>query len=127
MPSQKIAIEAVDLEKQKIIEPRICEVELGEDRFIYRLKFRASEPDGEDEALPWIEVDNDFTFVYKREAFAGIEKLWHQEVKRWKIKLSFNGVYPDLMLYFKRQKECEVVFEQLMEYFFGSNQVTLSL
>lgn len=117
---QKITIEAVDLSKQKIIEPRLCELELAEDRFIYRLKFKASEPQ-EDEDLPWTDVDNDFLFIYKRSEFAGIEKLWHQGDKRWKIKLSFNGIYPDLMLYFKRQKECESVFYQLVEYFFNQS------
>ena len=118
MPNSKITIEPVDLSKQKIIEPRLCEVELAEDRFIYRLKFKASEPDRDDEALPWIEVDNDFVFIYRRSAFAGIEKVWVQVEKRWKIVMSFDGIGSDLVLFFKRQKDCEVVFDQLVEYFF---------
>jgi hypothetical protein len=123
MPNPKITIEAVDLSKQKIIEPRLCEVELGEDRFIYRLKFKASEQhrndDGSyDESLPWIEVDNDFNFVYKRSAFVGIEKFWVQFEKRWKIMISFDGVGSDLLLFFKKQKDCEAVFNQLVEYFY---------
>jgi hypothetical protein len=118
MPNPKITIEPVDLSKQKIIEPRLCEVELAPDRFIYRLKFMASEPDRDDEALPWMEVDNDFHFIYKRSAFAGIEKFWIQLEKRWKIMLSFQGIGSDLVLFFKRQKDCEAVFDQLVEYFY---------
>lgn len=118
MPNLKITIEPVDLAKQKILEPRQSEFELAEDRFIYRLKFKASEPQ-EDEALPWIEVDNDFVFVYKRSAFAGMDKVWLQVGKRWKIVLYFDGVAADLNIYFKKQKDCEAVFEQLTEYFFG--------
>lgn len=118
MSNPKITIEAVDLSKQKIIEPRLCEVELAEDRFIYRLKFRASEPDRKDDALPWSEVDNDFVFIYKRSAFTGIEKFWVQVEKRWKIMLSLQGIGSDLLLFFKRQQDCEAAFDQLVEYFY---------
>lgn len=119
MPNTKIAIEPIDLNKQQILEAKLFEVELAPDRFIYRLKVKTLEPQKDDDALPWIEVDNDFHIVNKRAAFAGIEKWWHQVDKRWKIMLSFDGIGSDLMLYFKRQKDCEAVFDQLVEYFFG--------
>lgn len=119
MPNPKITIEPVDLSRQTILQPRVCELELGDDRFEYRLKFRAKEPEGEDEGLPWIEVDSDFHFVFKKSQFAGLEKNWHQQEKRWKIRLYFNGISPDLLLFFKRQKDCETVFDQLVEYFFA--------
>ncbi len=113
----KISIEHVDLSKQKIIEPRLCEVELAPERFIYRLKFKASEPQ-EDESLPWIDVDNDFIFIHKRSAFRGIEKYWVQIEKRWKIIISFQAIGAQV-LFFKHQKDCEVVFDQLVDYFFN--------
>lgn len=116
MNAKKITMEPVSLRRQRIIKPRLCELELSEKAFIFRLKFKAEEPQ-EDEALPWIEVDNDFVFIYLRKKFAGIEKLWHQLDKRWKIVISINGIHPDLTLFFKRQTDCEVVFDQLIEYF----------
>lgn len=119
MSNPKITIEPVDLSKQKIIESRLYELELGHDRFIYRLRFRASEAKGDDEMLEWVEVDNDFEVIYPKRRFAGIEKLWLQEDKRWKIVLCFDGVGFDLKLYFKKQVACQAVFDQLVEYFFN--------
>lgn len=123
MDNPKITIEAVDLSKQKIIEPRLYELELGQDRFIYRMKFRASEPRNDDEALEWKEVDNDFESVYLKRKFSGIDKMWLQEDKRWKILISFDGIGLDLRIYFKKQATCQTVFDQLVDYFFNPKPI----
>lgn len=118
MPNTKITIEPITLTRQRILEGRLMEFEMSDTWFSYQFKFRAEEPKQDDEKLPWEEVDNDFHGVFPKHKFAGIEKHWLQESKRWKIIISVDGVAQDLAVYFKRQKDCETVFDQLVEYFF---------
>lgn len=119
MPNQIISIEPVTLTRQKIIEARMMEFEMADTWFAYRFKFLAEEPQKDDDSLPWVEVDNDFNGIFPRDRFSGIEKHWIGEAKRWKIIISMYGVALDLCIYFKRQPDCEAVFDQLVEYFFG--------
>lgn len=121
MPSQKITIEVIDLKYQRIVGGHPHELELEEKAFTLRMKFKAEEPQGEDEALPWKEVDNDVVLKFRREMFAGLEKMWIGADKRWRIVVYTSGVNYDMRLFFKRQKDCEAVFDQLEEYFFKGN------
>jgi hypothetical protein len=116
----KITLELCSLSKQRVLEQREYEFDLCENHFSLRLRFKAEEPSQIDEEMPWIEVDNDFEMVYPRRKFAGIEKVWLQEDKRWKIVISIDGVGSDIKIYFKRQAECETVFKQLVDYFICS-------
>jgi hypothetical protein len=114
-----IELQCFSLSRQRVLEHRLHVLELGPISFTRRLKFRAEEPQPDDDGLPWIEVDNDFTQAYPRKKFAGIEKHWNQHEKLWKILISFDGAPYDLILFFKRQTACEEVFEQLVPYFFN--------
>lgn len=114
---EKVVIPPCDLAKQKIIESWQYEMELFEKYFVIRLRFKAEEPPEEDEELPWKEVDNDFEMVYPKHKFAGLEKMWLQDSKRWKLVISVDGVGNDSKIYFKRQVECEAVFQKLKTYF----------
>lgn len=112
-----IELQCFSLSRQRVIELRVHELDLGESAITRRLKFRAEEPDPQDDGLPWVEMDNDFTQVYPRRRFAGIEKHWNQHEKLWKIIISFDGVAYDLVLFFKRRAPCQEVFDELVSYF----------
>lgn len=116
-PIKTIELQCFSLSRQKVIEHRIHELTLGQIALTRRLRFRAEEPQPEDDGLPWVEVDNDFVQIYPRKRFAGIEKHWNQHEKLWKIIISFDGVAYDLLLFFKRHTACDEVFEQLVDYF----------
>lgn len=115
----KIAVKVIDLKFQRIIGGQPHELELGVKAFTLRMKFKAEEPQVEDESLPWIEVDNDTILMCRREMFAGLEKLWIQASKRWMIVISTQGVAGDMRLYFRKQEDCGIVWDQLVEYFFN--------
>jgi hypothetical protein len=115
---EKVVIQPCDLAKQKIIESWQYEIELFDTYFMIRMRFKASEPQGDDENMPWRDVDNDYEMVYPKYRFAGIEKVWLQEAKRWKLVISVDGIGSDLKIYFKKQAHCEEVFQKLFNYFF---------
>lgn len=118
MSNQKITIEPIDLKYQRIVigQPHI--LELWEQVFTLRMKFKAEEPEGDDEALPWKEVDTDVVLMFRRDKFSGMEKMWIQDNKRWRIVIYTQGCDYNMRLFFKKQKDCEAVFDQLTEYFF---------
>jgi hypothetical protein len=120
--SEKVIIQPCDLQKQKIIESWQYEIELFEKYFKIMMRFKANEPENDDEAQAWREVMNDFEMAYPKHKFAGLEKVWLQEAKRWKIVISIDGIGSDLKIYFKRQTHCEEVYQKLFEYFFGNGK-----
>lgn len=118
--TKKIPVEPVTLARQQLVNgPRMMELELADTWFAYRFKFKAEEPQKNDDKLPWVATDNDFHGIFKKDHIAGLEKHWLQECKRWKIIISIDGYGYDICIYFKRQAECEAVFDQLNEYFFA--------
>jgi hypothetical protein len=122
MDTLRIDIPVCDLNEQKIIDAKEYYLLLTDEYFRWVLKFKSSEPqmneDGvRDRQLPWHDVNNDFDFVCKRSSLVGVERLWYQEIKRWKIVLYISGV-KDLVLYFKNQASCEPVFTSLVNYVF---------
>lgn len=117
MELDKIIISIHSLNKQKIIEDKGCSLCFYDTYLIYRLKFRASEPtDANDLELPWHDVDNDFEILILRKQIAGLEKIWEQGCRRWKIIISVDGVGDDVKLYFKKQLECENMYKKLFNY-----------
>lgn len=117
----KIEIGMPNLSRQEIIEHRESWIELRPDHFVYCLRFRAKQPQGDDDNLPWEEVDNDFMFYGKRSQVTGVEKMWIQKERRWKIAISAKGVGGDIQIFFKKQVECEPIYHQLIDYFFNNN------
>lgn len=116
----KITVEPITLRKQRVISVEISELELGERDITMRLIFLAEEPQ-EDEALPWDEVLNHAVVTWQRDRFSSIKMIRVQRDKNWQIITSFMGTAEDMFLFFKKQKDCEVVFEQLIDYFFEKN------
>lgn len=119
MENVKISIEPITLTRQRMVDKRMMELELADTWFAYRFKFRAEEPDEKDDQLPWEEVDNDFDSRFPKGRFAGLEKHWVQKGKRWKIIINIDGVAQEISVFFKKQKDCEAVFDQLVDYFFN--------
>jgi hypothetical protein len=117
MSNRKITMEAVTLQKQRVVSSELNELELGEKSLTLRLIFLAEEPQ-EDESLPWIEVVNHAVVMWQKDRFSSLKMVRHQESRTWRIITSFMGTAEDMHLFFKRQKDCETVFEQLREYFF---------
>jgi hypothetical protein len=120
--SEKVIIQPCDLQKQKIIESWQYEIELFEKYFKIMMRFKANEPENDDEAQAWREVMNDFEMAYPKHKFSRLEKVWLQEAKRWKIVISIDGIGSDLKIYFKRQAHCEEVYQKLFEYFFDNGK-----
>lgn len=72
---ERIPLPNPDLSKQKMLETKVFELVLTDDRFTITMKFRAEEPQRDDESLPWIEVDNDYEAILPKANFSGMEKM----------------------------------------------------
>lgn len=117
--SVKITMEPVTLKKQRILSSDLHELELDETSLTLRLIFSAEEPQRGDESLPWIEVHSHAVVMWRKDWFSSMKMIRVQEDRNWQIIISFMGTAEDMYLFFKRQKDCEAVFDQLKEYFFG--------
>jgi hypothetical protein len=115
---EKILLINCDLSRQRMLETRAFELELHQQFLSLRMIFKAEEPDPEDDALPWIEVDNDFEVLVPKVQFAGLEKVWLQKDRRWKIAIHMNGLPAELKMFFKKGADCQPVYEKLKQYFF---------
>lgn len=110
-----IYVDLCDLSKQKIVDGKPHEIQLFDTYFIYRMRFRANEPQ-EDESLPWKEELSSFETVCPRNGFAAIDRQWIEEEERWKITICIHG-FGYLKVYFVDRAKCKEVFEKLKSYF----------
>lgn len=119
MPNPKITMESISLKKQRIISSELNELELGDDRLTLRIIFLAEEPQ-EDESLPWVEVGSHAVVTWRKDRFSSIKMIRVQENRHWQIVTSFMGAAEDMWLFFKKQKDCQAAYDQLIEYFFNT-------
>lgn len=120
--SETIAIKPIDLERQKITEPIFLFIEFHDHYLIYRAKFYADEPKGDDEALGWQNQFNDYETYARKEFIAGVEREWVKKTKVWMITIYVNGMSYDIKLYFKRESECANVFNKITSYLWPNPQ-----
>lgn len=116
---EKINIQSIDLENQKITESIELSIEIRDNSIVYTGKFFADEPKNvEDKDLGWENVFNSFRLTAAKIKIAGIEKSWLQNAKRWIVYIFVDGIAADIKVYFKRESEAEDLFEKLHKWLY---------
>ena len=114
--AELIKIRAINLSKQhpdKDADP--VELLIEESYIRYRAKFEADEA-GDDPAMPWEKVFNDIDIIILKKSISGIEKVWIDDQKIFKVSMLCKGFATDLSIYFKRMSEANDVYEKLLKY-----------
>jgi len=115
----KINIQAIDLENQKVTDFTELSLEIRDNSLMYTARFYADEPkDENDKGLGWHNVYNSFKTIASKDKVAGIEKNWLAHAKKWVVYIFISGFENDMKMYFKRESEADEVFNKLHKWLY---------
>lgn len=111
---EKINIEPVNLEDQKISDFTELYIEIRDNSLLYCCRFYADEPNNiEDKSLGWSNVFNRFRTAATKSNIAGIELQYLPKAKKWGVYIMVNGFASDMKLFFKKEAEANTVYDKL--------------
>lgn len=118
-PKEIIPIQRMDLYDQKMHEGTELRLELYDCYFKYIGIFHAEEPkDKEDHSLGWETVYNNFEISVIKTSMVSIVKSWNDKYKYYCLYISVNGMGEDISLFFKKEKDVDIVKQKLITYFY---------
>lgn len=124
----RIDIKPVTLEQQKIFDSTELFIELMPTYIRYKAKFIAEEPtDPEDQYCTWVTKERDFDWRIHKNAITSIDRTYTSNQNVWKIILTVSGSDTDVDIFFRKQSECERVYDIIFNYLFDIPCNTLAL
>lgn len=123
---EKIPIVPIDLHRQKILKVWEGKVVLYDNAMRYVIKFKAKEPENDDEALEWKPVVTHVDISIMRAAVTAVSitfnpdrRMVDDKIDYWSVHIYAEGLERDLPIYFNGRLEAERLHDRLLEYFFG--------
>lgn len=111
---ERINIEPVSLEDQKITESAELFIEIRENSLFYSCRFYADEPNNpDDKELGWSNVFNRFKTTASKNKISGIELSYLSKAKKWGVYIVVNGFANDMKLFFKKEADANDVYDKL--------------
>lgn len=119
---ETLTVQAVDLNRQKIVEYVMVELQLRTRSIRAKYIFYANETDCEDPMLrdnpsEWKEnVYNHFEITVLSNKIAGTELVFCSDAEIWKVLIFIIGVYKDLVFYFEQQSKASSFKDRIDKY-----------
>jgi hypothetical protein len=111
---EKIHIEPVNLEDQKITESSELYIEIRDNSLFYSCRFYADEPNNpDDKELGWSNIFNRFKTTASKEKIAGVELSYLPKAKKWGVYIMVVGFASEIKLFFKKEAEANSVYDKL--------------
>lgn len=114
-------IKIFDMANEKITEPVKYFIELHKTYLTWEGEWYAETPKAEnpdDHTLGWKDEYNNFTVNVKRRQICSVEKRFSSLRQLWIVEVEINGYPKSISAYFKKEKDCAVVFDALNKYVF---------
>lgn len=116
---ERINIEPVNLEDQKITEVTELYLEIRDNSLFYSCRFYADEPVNEDDKeLGWVNVFNRVKNVAFKERIAGLELQYIAKSKKWGVYILVVGFANDMRVFFKKESEANELFDKLHKWLY---------
>lgn len=122
---ERIDIKQFNMTNEKVINTCLLYIELGDNYFLYVGEYYGQQPKGDDHddhSLGWEDVYFNFRNKIKRDAIVSVDRLYNEKYDNWRIELEANGYPNPLRLYFETEAECEIMYQRLDEFIFGSKK-----
>jgi hypothetical protein len=116
-----IRFKPYDLEKQRILQPGVCELVLFDSHILYTISFLCEEPNVEDKELPWIERKENLTSYVKRDLISSIDFYYVQISDVWQIQIEVNGRAYPLNVFYRSETKGREIFQKLINYAFNGH------
>lgn len=121
--AQRIDIKQFDMHNEKVSEPILLFIELGDNYLRYVAEYYGEQPkaeDGEDKSLGWEEMYQNFDIKIKREHLVSLDKNWIHKRQLWRVEVEATGYPNSLIWYFKKEKEAINLYKILDDFIFST-------
>lgn len=119
MLPERIDIEQIDLTKEKCTESVHLFIEFGENYFRYVGEYYAEE-ENDDEMLGKKDTYHRWDEKIKRENICVIDLRWSLNNKCYMVEIEASGKGENILLFFKKEKDAQKVYDRLDEFIFGT-------
>jgi hypothetical protein len=118
MIEQRVNIDSLSINKQKIIKDYETYLEFFEKYLKYRLNIKASElVDENDPALGWGEpYIIDYEIYFYRTLISKLSKEYKAREDKWLVTIESSGVNFIILIYYKKEEDAQKLLDKLLIY-----------
>lgn len=111
---ERINIDPVNLEDQKITECEELFLEIRDNSLYYSCRFYADEPKNpDDKELGWNNIFNRFRTIASKDKIAGMELCYLSKAKKWGVYIMVSGFASDMKVFFKKESDANSLHDKL--------------